>query len=144
MPWRRSAMSQKPVPHFISSRLDDIKVEKCGPKLTILARLIYAYRRRRRTNSNPSAKVPLSLIKFSREERTVYVMHLITDSSQTHGTQPDSGDSTPNAELSVRLLTPSLLFMLHPSFFLSRRFFQFTQSTQYSADSRIIPAALCV
>ena len=30
-------------------------------------------------------------------------MHPITDSSRTHGTRPDSGDSTPNTELSVRL-----------------------------------------
>ena len=30
-------MSQKPIPHSISSRLDDIKAEKCGRKLTILA-----------------------------------------------------------------------------------------------------------
>ena len=105
-------MSQKPIPHSINSRLDDIKAEKCGPKLTILASSSYAYRRRRRTNSNPSGKVPSSLTKFSPEERTDYVMRPITDSSRTHGTRPDSGDSTPNAELSVRLLTPSIFYTL--------------------------------
>ena len=114
-------MSQKPVLHSISSRLDDIKAEKCGPKLIILANSFYAYRRRRRTSSNLSGKVPSSLIKFSPEERTAYVMHPITDSSRTHGTRPDSGDSTPSAELSVRLLTPALLIMFLP-FFLSRPF----------------------
>ena len=109
-------MSQKPVPHSISSRLDDIKAEKCGPKLIILANSFYAYRRRRRTSSNLSGRVPSLFIKFSPEERTAYVMHPITDSSRTHGTRPDSGDSTPSAELSVRLLTPALLIMFLPFF----------------------------
>ena len=122
MPWRRSATLQKPIPHSISSRLDDIKAEKCGPKLIILASSFYAYRGRRRTSSNPSGKVPSSLTKFSPEERTAYVMHPITDSSRTHGTRPDSGDSTPSAELSVRLLTPLLLNYV-PSLFLSQPFF---------------------
>ena len=118
MPWRRSAMSQRHVPHSISSRLDDIKAEKCGPELIILANSFYAYQRRRRTSSNRSGKVPLSLTKFSPEERMAYVMHQITGSSRTHGTRPDSGDSTPSAELSVRLLTPSFLIMFPPSSFL--------------------------
>ena len=124
--WRRSVMSQNLVPHSFSSRLGDIKAEKCGPKLTILASSFYAYRRRRRTNSNPDGKVPSSSTKFSPEERTAYVMHLITDSSRTHGTRPDSGDSTPSADLSVRLLTSSFLIMLPPSTFLDP--FIFTQS----------------
>ena len=114
-------MSRGPAPHSSSNRLDDTKAEKCGPKLIILASLFYAYRRRRRTSSNPSGKVPSSLTKFSPEERTAYVMHPIIDSSRTHGMRPDSGDSTPNAELSVRLLTPALLIMFLP-FFLSRPF----------------------
>ena len=111
-------MLRRPVPHSISNRLDDTKAEKCGTKLIILANSFYAYQRRRRTSSNPSGKVPSSLTKFSPEERTAYVMHPITDSSRTHGTRPDSGDSTPSAELSVRLLTPSFLIMLPPSSFL--------------------------
>ena len=118
MPWRRSATSQKPAPHSISSRLDGTKAEKSRPKLIILANSFYAYRRRRRTSSNPSGKVPSSLTKFSPEERTAYVMHPITDSSRTHGTRPDSRASTPSAELSVRLLTSSFLIMLPPSSFL--------------------------
>ena len=142
MPWRRSATSPKPVPHSTSSRLDDIKAEKCGPKLIILANSFYAYRRRKRTRSNLSGRVPSSLIKFSLEERTGYVMHPITDSSRTHGTRPDSGDSTPSVELSVCLFTSSFLFILPPSSFLDHIFF--TQSTSYSTDSRIIPAALRV
>ena len=121
MPWRRSATSQKPVPHSISSRLDGIKAEKCGPKLIMFANSFYAYRRRRRTSSNLSGRVPSLLIKFSPEERTACVMHPITDSSRTHGTRPDSRDSTPSAELSVRLLTLPLLIMF-PPFFLSRPF----------------------
>ena len=43
-------------------------------------RRFYAYWRRR-TNSNPSEKVPSSLTKFSPEERTAYVMHLIINLS---------------------------------------------------------------
>ena len=116
----------KPAPHSINNRLDDTKAEKYGPKFTILANSFYAYRRRR-TSSNPSGKVPLSSTKFSPEERTAYVMHLIRGSSRTHGTRQDSRDSTPNAELNVRLLTPSLLFMLHPFSFLDS-FFLSTQS----------------
>ena len=99
-------MSRKLVPHSISNRLDDTKVEKCGPKLIILVNSFYAYRKRRRTSSNPSGKAPSSSKKFSQEECTTYVMRPITDSSRTHGTRPDSGDSTPSAELSVCLLTP--------------------------------------
>ena len=34
---RRSATWQKPVPHFINSRPEDIKAEKYGPKITMLA-----------------------------------------------------------------------------------------------------------
>ena len=111
---------------FGSSRLVDASRSRYAPLVRtwsimkgpphLGSSLFYAYRRRRRTNSNPDGKVPSSSTKFSPEERTTYVMHLTTDSSRTHGTRPDSGDSTPNAELSVRLLTPSLLFMLHPLF----------------------------
>ena len=136
-------MSLKPVPHSISNRLEGIKAEKCGPKLITLANSFYAYRRRRRTSSNPSGRVPSSLIKFSSEECIACEMHPITDSSRTHGTRPDSGDSTPSAELSVRLLTPALLIMF-PLFFFFSLFPSFTQSIQYSADARITPTALCV
>ena len=135
-------MSLRPVPHSISNRLDDTKVGKYGPKLIILASSFYAYQRRRRTSSNPSGKVPLSSTKFSPEERTAYVMHPITDSSRTHGTRPDSGDSTSSAELSVCLLTSSFFIMLPPSSILD--IFLFRQSISYSTDSRIIPVALCV
>ena len=135
--------SPNPVPHSISSRLGDIKAEKCGPKLIMLVNSFYAYRRRRRTSSNLSGRVPPLLIKFSPEERTACVMHPTTDSSQTHGTWPDSRDSTPSAELSVCLLTPVLLIMFPPFSFLSLFPF-FTQSIQYSADARITPSALCV
>ena len=107
-------MSLRPVPHSISNRLDDTKAEKCGPKLIILANSFYAYQRRRRTSSNPSGKAPSSSTKLSPEERTAYVMHLITDSSRTHGTRPDSEDSTPSAELCVCLLTSVFLFKLYP------------------------------
>ena len=140
MPWRRSTTSQKPVPHSMSSRLDNTKKEKCGPKLIILTSSFYAYRRRRRTSSNPSGKAPSSSTMFSPEERTAYIMRLITDSSRTHGTRPDSGDSMLSAELSVRLLNPPFSIMLPPFSFLD--LFLFTQSIYYSADSRIIPAAL--
>ena len=47
-------MSLSPVPHSISNRLDDTKAEKYGPKLIIFVNTFYAYRRRRRTSSNPS------------------------------------------------------------------------------------------
>ena len=143
-------MSLRPVPHSSSNRLDDTKAEKCGPKLTILVNSFYAYRRRRRTSSNPSGKAPSSSTKFSPEERTAYVMRLITDSSRTHGTQPDSGDSTASAELSVRLLNPPFSIML-PSFsFLD--IFLFTQyliqyglpdshhSLWYTAQRQFCPA----
>ena len=136
-------MSPKPIPHSISSRLDDIKGEKCGPKLIILANSFYAYRRRRRTSSNLSGRVPSLLIKFSPEEHTACVMQPITDSSRTHVTRPDSGDSTPSAELSVHLHTPALLIMFSLFSFLALFTF-FTQSIKYSADARITLAALCV
>ena len=35
--WRRSVTWQKPVPHSINSKLEDIKAEKYRPKLTTLA-----------------------------------------------------------------------------------------------------------
>ena len=35
--WRKNAMSPMLVPHFISSRLEDTKAEKYGPRLTTLA-----------------------------------------------------------------------------------------------------------
>ena len=108
MPWRGSVTLQKPVPHSISSRLEGIKAEKYGPKLIMLVNSFYAYRRRKRTSSSPSGRVPSSLIMFSPEGRTVCVTHQIIDSSQTHGTRPDSKDSTPSAELCVRLLTSKL------------------------------------
>ena len=114
-------MSLRPVPHSINNRLDDSKAQKCGPKLIILANLFNAYRRKRRTSSNPSGKAPSSSTKFSPEERTAYVMRPITDSSRTHGTRPDSGDSMPSAELSVCLFT-SFFFTYAPSLFLSRSF----------------------
>ena len=78
--------------------------EKYGPKLIMLANSFYAYRRRKRTSSSPSGRAPSSLINFSPEKHTACVMHQIIDSSGTHGTRPDSEDSTPCAELYVRLL----------------------------------------
>ena len=113
----------KPVPHSISNRLEGIKAEKYGPKLITLVNSSYAYLRRKRTSSNPSGRVPSSLIKFSPEEHTVYAVHLITDSSRIHGTRPDAGDSTPSTEPSVRLLTStsSVTFF----FFLSCPLFPF-------------------
>ena len=116
-------MSLKPVPHSIGNRLEGIKGEKYGTKLVTLVNSFYTSPRRRRTSSNPSGRVPSSLIKFSSVERTVCAVHLITDSSRTHGTWPDSEDSTPSAELSVRLLTSASSIMF--SFFLSRPLFPF-------------------
>ena len=114
-------MSLRPVPHSINNRLEGIKAENFGPKLITLANSFYASPRRRRTSSNPSGRVPSSLTKFSLEVRTAYVMHQIIDSSRTHGTRPDSEDSTPSAELCVCLLTFVFLFKLYPlslSFFI--------------------------
>src|SRR3990170_5761017 len=102
MPWRRSAMLHKPVPHFINNRPADIKAEKYGPRLITLANSFYACRRRKRTNSSPNGRVPSSLTKFSLEERTDCVMHQTIAWSQTHVTPPDSEDSTPRAGLFVR------------------------------------------
>ena len=117
MPWRRSAMSQKPVPHSISNRLEGIKAERCGPKLIILGKSFYAYRRRKRTSSSPSGRVPSLLKKFLPEERTDCGMHPIIASSQTHGTQPDSEGSMPSAGLYVRLLTSvNFLYIRYLSF----------------------------
>ena len=98
----------------ISSRLEGIKAEKYEPKLTTLANSFYAYQTGKRTSSSPNGKVPSSLIKFSPEERTVCVMHQIIDLRRTHGTRPDSEDSTPSAELCVCLLTSVFLFKLYP------------------------------
>ena len=118
-PWRRSATWQKPIPHSISNRLDGIKAEKYGSKLITLANSFYAYPRRKRTSSRSNGKVPSLLTKFLPVERTVCGMHQIIDSSQTHGTRPNSEYSTPSAELCVHLLT-SALFKLYPlSFFFS-------------------------
>ena len=64
MPWRRSVTWQKPDPHSINNRLDDIKTEKYRPKLIMLANSFYAYQRRKRTSSNPNGKVPSLLTKF--------------------------------------------------------------------------------
>ena len=72
--------------------------------------LVLRLPRRKRTSSSPSGRVPSSLIKFSPEERTICVIHLIIDSSQTHGTRLDSEDSMPSAELCVCLLTSAFLF----------------------------------
>ena len=66
---------------------------------------------RKRKNSSPSGRVPSLLTKFSPEERTACMMHPIIASSRTHGTRPDFEDSTPSAELFLRLLP------LSPSFF---------------------------
>ena len=116
MPWRRSAMLQRPVPHFINSRLEDIKAEKYGPRLTMLANSFYACRRRKRTNSGPSGRVPSSLTKFSPEERTACVMRQTIASSRTPRTRPDSEDSMPSAELFVRLLLPIVPFVFSSLF----------------------------
>ena len=59
-PWRRSVTWQKHDPHSINNRLDDIKAEKYGPKLIMLANSFYACQKRKRTNSSPSGKVPSS------------------------------------------------------------------------------------
>ena len=41
---------------FYQQQARRYKAEKCGPKLIILASSFYAYRRRRRTSSNPSGR----------------------------------------------------------------------------------------
>ena len=45
--WRRSATSQKPVPHSINSKLADTKTGKCGPRLIMLVNSFYARREER-------------------------------------------------------------------------------------------------
>ena len=102
---------------FISNRLEDTKAEKYGPKLTTLASYFYACRTRKRTNLSPSGKVPSSSTKYLPAVHTVYATHLTTDSSQTHGTQPVSEDSTPSAGLRVRLLPPSTFHIFSLSLF---------------------------
>ena len=114
MPWRRSVTSRRPVPHSINSRLEGIKAEKCRPKLITLANSFCDYQRRKRTSSIPSLRAPSSLTRFSLEVRTVCVMHQTIDSSRTHGTRPDSEDSTPSVKLCVCLLTSVFLVKLYP------------------------------
>ena len=112
MPWRRSVTLQRPAPHSISNRLEGIKAEKYGPKLITLENSFCAYRRRKKTSSSPSGRVHSSLIKFSPEERTAYMMHQIIDLRRTHGTRPDSKDSTPSTELFVHLLHSVPFYLL--------------------------------
>ena len=52
-------------------------------------------------------------------ERTVYGMHRTIDSSQIHGTQPDSEDSTPSVGLYVRLFPLSIFAYTLSVFFSS-------------------------
>ena len=76
---------------------------------------------------------PSSLIKFSLKEHTICVTHQIIDSSRTHGTRPDSEDSTPSAELCVHLLTFVFLFKLYP---LSLSFFIYSlKSFKYASTA---------
>ena len=63
------------------------------------------------------------MTKFSLEERTTCMMPQIIDSSRTHGTRPDSEDSTPSAKLCVRLLTSAFLFKVISSFSLFLSFY---------------------
>ena len=115
-------MLQKPVPHFINSRLAGIKAEKCGPILITFVNLFYACRRRKRTNSSPSGRVPSSLTKFSPEERTACVMHQTIAWSQTHGMWLDSKYSMPSTKLFVSLL---LAYSSHYFFSLLHNSFRF-------------------
>ena len=119
MPWRRSTTSQKPVLHFINSRLAGIKAEKCGPRLITLVNSFYACRRRKRTNSSPSGRVPSLLTKFSPEERTTCVMHQTITWSRTPGMRPDSDDFMPSTKLCVRLLPPIINVIFYLFSFLS-------------------------
>ena len=64
---------------FYQQHARRIKAEKYGPKLITLANSFYAYKRRKRTSSSPSGRVPSSLLKFSPEVRTACVMHQIID-----------------------------------------------------------------
>ena len=77
--WEEECDMAKPIPHFINSRLTGIKAEKCGPKLTTSANSFCGCRRRKRTNSSPSGRVPSSSTKFSPEGRTTYVMRQTID-----------------------------------------------------------------
>ena len=49
---------QKPIPHFINSRLANIKAEKCGPRLIMLANSFYACQRRKRIKLKPKWEGP--------------------------------------------------------------------------------------
>ena len=60
----------------------------------------------------PKWKGPFVIVKVLTVERTTCVMHQIIALSRTHGTRPDSEDSTPSAELFVRLL-PSVPFFTY-------------------------------
>ena len=61
---------------FYQQQARRYQTKKCGPRLITLVNSFYAYRRRKRTNSSPSGRVPSSLRKFSPEERTACTMHL--------------------------------------------------------------------
>ena len=127
-------MSQKPVRHFLNSRLAGIKVEKCGPRLITLVNSFYACRRRKRTNSSPSGRVPSSLTKFSPEERTACVMRQTITWSRTPRMRPDFDDFMPSAELCVRLLPPVINVIFSLFSFLSFFVLLFSPTTLVRLD----------
>ena len=64
---------------FYHQHATDIKAEKYGPRLIMLANSFYACQRRKRTNSSPNGRVPSSSTKFAPEERTACVMRQTID-----------------------------------------------------------------
>ena len=70
---------------------------------------------KKKNKLKPKWEGPFIIDQVLPVEHNVCGMHRTIDSSQTHGTQPDSEDSTPSAGLYVRLLT-SINF-LHICFF---------------------------
>ena len=79
-----------------------------------IGELVLRLPEKKKDKLKPKWEGPFTIDKFLTGGATACVMHPITDLSRTHGTWPVSGDSTPSAELSVRLLTPSFLIMFPP------------------------------
>ena len=93
----RSAFYQQQA-RWYQSREEWVKTYNVGE-------LVLRLPEKKKNKLKPKWEGPFVIDQVLTVERTVCGMHRTIDSSQIHGPQPDSEDSTPSAGLRVHLLT---------------------------------------
>ena len=144
MPWRRSATSQKPVPHSISNKARRYQSREVRAKTCNIGELVLRLPEKKKDKLKPKWEGPFIIDKVL----TGGAYRLCNAFDNRLELNPWNaarlGDSTPSAELSVRLLTPAPFNYVPPLFPFSPLFLLHTKYSIQCGCSDHSGRTMCV